>query len=484
MKYTKPCAVMLFMALTGCAVGPDYQTPPLPPEAGYEAAPAGPDADAQTFVPAQDVPERWWELFQSPPLNDLVRQAVAGNPDVQAATAALKASEELLRAQVGAYYPTIGGGISGTRQLTPQGSLSSTAASTSPIYNLYTAQVTVSYMPDIWGLNARTVEALRAQSEIQRFQMEAAYQTLAANLVVTVITEASLRGQIQAAGQIIALEQDALQVMQRQLDLGQIAQVDVLAQETAVAQAQQALPPLEKQLAQVRDLLAVLLGRFPNQQPAQQFSLENLQLPHDIPVSLPVRLVEQRPDVRAAAAALHASTALVGVAVANRLPNITLDGAFGATAPFLLGAQGLGGKDMQFWSMAGNWSAVLFDGFSLQHKQRAAEFGLEQAAAQYRSTVLAAVQNVADTLHALRQDAEGLKAAVRAEQAASATLAVTRRQLELGAIPYLALINAQQAALQAKITLVQARAMRLADMVALYQALGGGWWNRPAAAAE
>jgi len=482
-----PYAVLVAVALSGCTVGPDFEPPKLSTEAGYSAASlpratvssAGPNAEAQNFIVGTDIPGEWWSLFQSPALDALVRQAIRNNPDIAAAQAAIKVGRELTRAQTGADYPAVTGGFSATRQLTPLGSLTPTAATSSSVYTLYTAQLAVSYMPDIWGVNARTVEALQAQDEIRRFQYEAAFLTLTSNVVIAAITEAELRGQIEAATEIIALEEESLALLQRQYDLGQIANADVLAQESALAQAQQTLPPLQKQLDQTRNFLTALLGRFPNQEPAENFTLNSMELPHEIPVTLPSRLVEQRPDVRAAQASLHASTALVGVAIANRLPNITLGAAIGATAPFVFGAQGLAGKDMEFWSMSGNWAAVLFDGFSLEHKQKAAEYGLEQAAAQYRSAVLTAFANVSDSLHALQSDAQNLKAAVRAEQSAAATLAITRRQLELGAIPYLTLISAQQTELQAKTALVQARATRFADTVALFQSLGGGWWNRP-----
>ncbi len=337
------------LALAGCTMGPDFEKPVAAPDAGYtpEPLPAKTDeakaenGQAQTFVTAQDIPGQWWTLFQSPNLDALVRQAIAGNPDIEAARAALKVTHENATAQLGAYYPTLTAGLSATRSRTPLGALSSTTANPSPISNLYSAQVAASYMPDLWGLNQRTVESLRAQEESQRFQYEQVFLNLTASVVVTAITEATLRGQIDSTREIIRLERESLGVLNHRFDLGDAAKVDVLAQEAALAQAESSLPPLEKQLGQTRDQLTVLLGKFPNQQPAETFTLDTIHLPTELPVSLPSRLVEQRPDVAAASANLHAATAQVGIAIASRLPNITLSANMGSIAPYVSGAQGL-----------------------------------------------------------------------------------------------------------------------------------------------
>jgi NodT family efflux transporter outer membrane factor (OMF) lipoprotein len=249
----------------------------------------------------------------------------------------------------------------------------------------------------------------------------------------------------------------------------------VVAQEAAMAQMQATLPTLEKQLAQQRDLLTRLTGRFPSEEITEQFDLSSLELPQELPVSIPSKLVEQRPDVRSAEEQMHAAGAQIGVAIANRLPDITLSANSGtsATAITQLLTPGTG-----FWALAANVAQPIFQGGTLLHRQRAAEAACEQAAAQYRSTVLTAFQNVADVLHAIQSDAEAVKAGVTAEHAAAESLAIARRQLELGDISYLALLNAEQTYQQASINLVQALSNRYADTAALFQALGGGWWNR------
>ena len=472
------------LALAGCAAGPDYVRPAatLPPTytaAANDAATVAsevPLGQAQSFVPERDIPAQWWELFHSQPLNDLVLASLKQNPNVDAAQAALRGAQENVYAQQGYFYPTVDAGFAPTRQKVA-GTLASGASSGASYYNLYTAQVSVSYTADVFGGNRRQVESLKAQAEAQRFQLEATYLTLSSNVVGAAIQEAGLRGQIAATREIIADQTKLMEMFQRQYRLGQVAQADVAAQEAALAAAEATLPPLEKQLALQRDLLNALAGRFPSETLAAKFDLDSLQLPTELPLSLPSTLVEHRPDIRAAEEQLHAASAEVGVAAAARLPNITLGvSAYGSSALTLadLFKSGTG-----FWQLAGGITQPIFDGGTLKHRENAAQAAYDQAAAQYRATVLNAFQNVADSLQAIQSDAAALRAAAKAERAAARSLAIARRQLALGDISTLLLLGAEQAYQQAKLNLVQAQANRLQDTVALFQSLGGGYWNKP-----
>jgi NodT family efflux transporter outer membrane factor (OMF) lipoprotein len=473
--------------LGGCAVGPDFVKPAAPdvpgytpePLAGETASAAVADGAAQRFVAGLDIPGQWWRLFRSPALSALIDEALKANPDLQAAQAALRVAQETVAAQQGLYYPNVSGNFSASRQKNPTAVLAPTLTSGSPYFNLFTPQLAISYVPDVFGLNRRTVEGLAAQAEAQRYALAATYLTLTSNVVAAAVQEASLRGQIKAAQDIIALERELLELFRVQLAKGQIAEVDVAAQEAALAQAETVLPPLQKQLAQQRDLLAALTGRFPSEAPAETFELSGLELPQELPLSLPAQLVEQRPDVRQAEENLHQASAAIGVAVANRLPNLTLTAGVGTTAAQ---ADRLFTTGTGFWSVAASLTQPIFDGGSLLHKERAARAAFEQSVAQYRGTVITAMQNVADSLRALQYDAEALKAAAHAESTAARSLELVRAQLRLGAVNYLALLNAQTAYQQAVMGLVQAQAGRLADTAALFQALGGGWWNPPPAA--
>jgi NodT family efflux transporter outer membrane factor (OMF) lipoprotein len=357
-----------------------------------------------------------------------------------------------------------------------------TSADISPVpnsgamnYSLYTPQVSVSYVPDVFGLSRRGVEVLNAQQEQARFALVATHITLSANVAAAAIQEASLRAQIDATRQLVAISTNLLQVLRNQLAKGYASRLDVAAQEAQLAQTEAALPPLLKQLAQQRDLLAALSGGFPGTDLPEQFELSGLRLPEDLPVSLPSQLVEQRPDVRQAEENLHAACAQIGIARAHRLPNITLTADAGTMA---VEAGRMFTHDAFFWDAGAAIAQPIFQGGMLKHQELAARAAYTQAAEQYRSTVITAFQNVADTLHALQQDADGLKAAAAAKDAAGATLDLAKKQFQSGYASYLMLLNAEQAYQQATVAFVQAQASRYADTTALFQALGGGWWNR------
>jgi NodT family efflux transporter outer membrane factor (OMF) lipoprotein len=476
-------ASTVFLLASGCAVGPKFKSPSPPTDGGFTTAPLSTTSstnnvaggEAQQFVEARDIPGEWWTLFHSKSLNDLIERSLKANPDIKAAQAALLVARENVLAQRGAYYPSITGGFSATRAKTS--SDVSPVTNTSALnYSLYTPEVSVSFVPDVFGLNRRTVESLAAQEQQARFALAATHITLSANVAAGAIQEASLRAQIDATHELITINTNMLDVLRTQYAKGYVSRLDVAAQESQLAQVAATLPPLLKQLAQQRDLLAALSGGFPNQDLPEKFELSSLQLPQELPVSLPSLLVEQRPDVRQAEENLHSASAQIGVAVANRLPNFALTADAGSMA-VAIGSVFAGGTG--FWDLGAGVTQPIFDGGTLLHRERAARAAYTEAAEQYRSTVLTAFQNVADTLNALQQDADALKAAAAARDAAAVTLDLARKQFQSGYINYLGLLSAEQAYQQAMINLVQAQANRYADTAALFQGLGGGWWNRP-----
>jgi NodT family efflux transporter outer membrane factor (OMF) lipoprotein len=478
-------ALIVPVVLAGCTVGPDFRTPDPPPVKGYSARPLPPSTasarvvagGAQQFEPGGDIAADWWHLFHSKSLNTLVEQALIANPNLPAAQAALRQALENVAAQRGSYYPSLSASLDASRNLTPEAAVSPASASGNPYYSLITPQLNVSFVPDVFGANRRAVESLQAQADNQKFMLEATWLTLTSNVVAGAIQEASLRGQIKATEETIHVENDLLKILRMQQNLGQATGADVALQEAALAQAQLNLPPLQKQLAVQRDALTALAGKFPSEEIAQTFDLDGLHLPVHLPVSLPSDLVKQRPDVRQAEENLHTASANIGQAVAARLPQITLTAQVGNSAN---SATGLFKPLTDFWTLQGGLTQPLFQGFALLHKQRAAQAAFDQAAAQYRSTVLTAFQNVADSIRALHSDADALRDAAASERAAARSLEITRKQLQLGQIAYLSVLNAQNTYAQARLALVQAQANRLADTAALFQALGGGWWHRPA----
>jgi NodT family efflux transporter outer membrane factor (OMF) lipoprotein len=461
--------------LAGCSLGPDFSSPEPPPVDRYLPA-SGPKDAPGLRIGVADIPGRWWELFRSHGLNELIDQAISYNADLQAAEAAVRIAQANALAQRGALFPQVSANWNSSRQKVPAATLDTQAASGANLFSLHTAQVTVSYVADVWGATRRQVESLEALAQNQAFLREGVYLTLTSNVALAAIQSGSLRAQIAATRKLIALQTQLLELLRRQNALGQIAQLEVLAQETALAQTKLLLPPLEKQLEQQRNLLATLTGRFPGDGVTATFDLQSLRMPRELPLTLPADLVRQRPDVRAAEASVHVANAQVGVALANRFPQITLSGNAGSTA---YAASQLFSPGTNLWTIAGNVLQPIIDGGTLRYKQQAAEETLAQSMAQYRGAVLVAFQNVVDTLRALQADARVLSAAIAAERAAQRSMDLVRRQIDQGQVSLPILLNAQQAFLQTSLARVQAEAARLADAVALFQALGGGWWNRP-----
>jgi NodT family efflux transporter outer membrane factor (OMF) lipoprotein len=481
LKPRSAAAVLSLLVLAACAVGPDFVAPPAPTGAGYApegqpAATASTDVAggvAQKFDIGRDIPGEWWTVFHSKELDSLITEALQANPNLQAAQAALWQAKENFYVQRGKLLPVADANSSAERQ---QFSPAAFGGSGNPfIFNLYQASINVSYAPDVFGGQRRQIEATQAQAEYQRFELEATYLTLTSNVVTAAVQEASLRGQIDATLDIIKAETDQLGVVHNQFDAGAATRADVLTQQSEVATAQATLPPLQKQLEQQHHLLLALIGRFPNDGYRDRLSLAALRLPTNLPISLPSQLVEQRPDVRAAEAQLHQANAQIGVAIANRLPQFNLSGAYGTAA---LTTASMFAPSTIVWSIAASGTQPIFHGFQLLHQQRAAEANYDAVQAQYRNTVLGAFQNVADALRALQLDAATLRAQRAALRAASDTLDLSRGQYKLGAITYVILLNAQRSYAQARLAVVQAQAARYADTAALFQALGGGWWNR------
>jgi NodT family efflux transporter outer membrane factor (OMF) lipoprotein len=465
----------------GCAVGPDYRRPALPKDGPLTVQPLpdrtaetpAPGGGAQSFAPGTPVPARWWTLYGSEALDGLVEEALKASPTVRSAQAALRQARENVLAARGVLAPAVDASGSGERQRFSGANFGPTGQPA--LFNVYNASVSVSYGLDVFGGARRELQALRAQTDYQRYALEATYVTLSTNVVTTAIAVASLNEQIAATEQLVAASGKRLDTVRRQQALGGVSAADGLAQETQWAQDRAALPALRAQLERQRALLATLLGRMPGNPPPVTMHLADLTLPGSLPVAVPSQLVDQRPDIRQQEELLHAASAAIGVATANMLPQITLSGSNGGSSTV---SSTLFNSASRAWSLSGGITAPLLHGGRLLHQRRAAVAAYDQAEAAYQETVLEAFRNVADTLRALTADAEAFGAQSDAEHAAAASLDLTDRQYAIGAQSYLALLNAQRAQLQTRLLLIQAHAARYADTAALYAALGGGWWNR------
>jgi NodT family efflux transporter outer membrane factor (OMF) lipoprotein len=481
MKLPAVAAACALMA--GCAVGPDFRAPDAPvvkeytpkPIPGETVSAPGTGGAAQRFVSDLDIPGQWWTLFRSEALDRLIRKALRDSPTIAAAQARLREAEETLRARGGTvYFPSVDGSFSANRQKSTGASYGQPGAGANT-FSLFNASVNVSYTLDIFGGNRRELEALAAQVDYRRFQLEAAHLTLTSNIVTSAVMEASLRAQVQATQEMVDMYRKQLDLVRSKFELGGASRPDVLEQQTMLAQTLATLPPLEKELAKTRHQLAVYAGSFPGEGGLPEFRLEALVLPVDVPVSVPSALVRQRPDIRASEELLHAACAQVGVATANLYPKITLSGSLGSNA---IRIQDLFTSGSSIWSLGAGLLQPLFHGGELTAKRRAAIAAHDQALAQYRETVLSSFRDVADTLQALDLDAQALRAQADAEASARETLSSVESQFKLGSVNYLSLLVAQRQYQVAHINLVRAQAARFADTAALFQAMGGGWWNK------
>ena len=483
-------ALAVGTALSACAVGPNYRAPPPPQTSGYlspndagapGAATPGttsstplPGGEAQRFVSGLDIPGQWWTLFKSPELNALIERGIANNPGLASAQAALRQANESTAAERGSYYPSVSAQYQAERQKASGAEFGEPNAG-SFLYTLNNASVNVSYTLDAFGGIRRQVEALQAQADYERFSLEASYLSLTANIVTAAVTEASLRAQIAATEDIVRAQQAQLDITRKRFNAGGASRVDILQQQATLESTLASLPLLRSQLSQERNLLATYVGDLPADYQGGKIDLAALTLPTDLPLSLPSQLVEQRPDVQQYSALLHQATAQIGVATANMLPQLTLTGSYG----------GIGSTfgDM-FKSSSVVWSAIagvtqpIFKGGALVHQRRAAIAAAQEAAANYKSTVITAFENVSNSLYALQADADALSAQNAAEQSAKESLSLVQAQYKSGGASYLQVLAAEQTYQNAAVSLVKARAQRFADTAALFQALGGGWWNR------
>jgi NodT family efflux transporter outer membrane factor (OMF) lipoprotein len=462
--------------LSACAVGPNFKRPALTPPPAL-APPEARLADgfgAQRLTPGGAVKADWWTLFGSSDLNGLVAESLKSNTDLAAAQSALRSAHEAYLAEKSVLLPTASVSLNASRNKSSE-YLSPVLNAETFYYRLQTAELDLAYTLDLFGGLRRQIEGARAQEEAQRFQTDGVRLALVSNVVVAAVSEAALARQTAEAEKIVAVETKLLNELRGALRLGQVSRADVLVQETQLAQAEAAIPPLRKQLAVERDLLAYLLGRAPGEGGVAHLDFDAVVLPLDLPATLPSTIIDQRPDIRVAESNLHVASAAVGQAVAARLPVFTLSASAGGSSPTWTT---LFSRGYNFWSYGAGVTQPLFQGGALLRRQRAAEAALDQAKSLYKSAVLSAFQNVADVLQALETDAAAIRAAEAQESAAQAALKIAKAQVLEGQAPGISELAAEQILDVAEGALLQARSARLVDTASLFQALGGGWPTR------
>jgi NodT family efflux transporter outer membrane factor (OMF) lipoprotein len=469
---------LLVLLTAGCAVGPDFVRPKPPQVRNYTGNPAPEETatgagQAQRFEMGEKIVEEWWRLFNSPELDAVVRKAVDENQTLQSALARLRQSRENLRAGYGVFFPQIDSSFGAVRQkFTPtQFGFTGIGSST---FNLYTFNNTVSYVVDVFGGERRQVESLAAQAEYQKQNARAAYLTLVGNVANTAIAGAAYRAEIQATEQIIGFEEQQLRITENQVRAGTVPFSNVLAVRAQLEASEATLPPLQKSLSQTEHLLSALVGKTPEQWAPPPFDLAGFTLPVQIPLSLPSELTRLRPDIVAAEAQLHAASANVGVATAAMLPHLTLSGNYGWDSTAITTLLGPGSN---FWLMGANLAAPIFHGGTLWFQRRAAIEAYQAALSDYRQSVVAGFQQVADSLRALEADAHAVEAQYESLETAKRNMELVRVNHEAELVNYLQVLSAGIQYQQARLGFVQARALRLQDTTALFLALGGGWWE-------
>lgn len=468
------CMVTLASTLAACAVGPDFHTPAPPATQNWTATPTSTtpaDGTAQQLLDAPSAPSRWWTQFGSAHINDWVDQALAHNLTLAQAEASLRQAREQLNAETGAtQYPQLDLKVGAQRQKIDLAAFGITNVPSPPPFNLYNVSLNVAYTFDLFGANRRQLEALSATVDYQAYELEAARLSVAGNVVTAAIRLAALHTQIETTQQLLATQQQQLQIMQQRLRAGGVAVLDIHNQQSLIAQTQASVPPLQKQAAQLEHQLAVYLGIPPSQLASTDLDLTTITLPASLPLTVPSTMARQRPDIRAAEALLHQASAQVGVATANLYPQLTLSGS--------VGSERTGSHDLtnglNVWNIGLGLMQPLFHGGELQARKRGAEAAWQGATAAYQQTVLTGLQQVADALTALDTDSTTLAARNQVRTQNDAILQTTRTRYSAGGVSMLQLLDSQRQQQQSALDEITARADRLADSAALLQALGGG----------
>ncbi len=465
-----PLAAIL--SLTSCAIAPAYHKPAAPKVLSYlpvNEKLSVPNDKAPVTEPGKKIPPAWWQTFNSNELNRFIQLAVRHNPSIAATSEALAVAQENLQAAEGIFYPQVSGNLGAERSRDSGAGL---GTGSPKVYSLYTGTVSVSYSPDIFGLNHLIASEGIAQVDIARDQLDAARLTLEGNVAQTYFDLAATVEKIQIIRKTISEELAILKLVKTRFKYGSVSDLDVASQEAVLANSRAQLPSLLQRKDVDEHLLAIYTGKFPSE--IKFFTTPNLDLlnpPTRLPLRVPSMLVRARPDIRAGEASLRAANAKVGIAVASMYPDFTLSadyGGKGANIPSLFDPAG------RIWSLAANLAAPIFEGGTLLAEKRAAQAAYRGVFDQYRSISLEAFRQVADVLQALEHDAETLAADRAALEAAKNVYLLARVQYEQGSIDQLALLNSESQYQTAKLTFVSAKLNRLDDSVAYFVAMGGG----------
>ncbi len=404
--------------LSACAVGPNFERPRPPTPVAYrvpdESLESGTPLTSESISsPSQqqlilgtNPAAQWWTAFGSRELDAVVGKAITRNRTLAAAQASVAEARELVKAEAGSLYPQVSLNGGAGRQSYGKQFLGSSAFAVPP-FTYVAAGATVQYQLDYTGGIARSVEQRAAAAQFQKSEADATFLSLTGGIVTQAMQIAATRAEIAAVSELLSEDRNNLNLVRTAFANRSVSRVDVLTAESQLAADEALLPPLRQQLSVASHALAVLSGYAPGEWKPPDFSLSELRMPKELPLSLPSELAHRRPDVLAAEAQLHAATAAVGVATANLYPQITLTATGGWQS---LPSQTLFTQSNTAWSLISGLTAPLFNGGTLRAERRAALDELRASEARYQEVVLESFGQVADVLDALTHDVQLLAA--------------------------------------------------------------------------
>jgi NodT family efflux transporter outer membrane factor (OMF) lipoprotein len=461
----------LFLLLSACAVGPDYQRPSAPVPEAYKE-----NAGWKTAQPLDGLPRGdWWKVFSDPQLDALAEQINISNQTVLAAEAQVRQALALVQIARASYFPFVTGGFSFTRTQNST-TLTKTQAQGGIATSDYLLPVNLSWEADVWGRIRRSVEASRDTAEASVADLESARLSAHSALAQAYFQLRTVDTQRQLLEATVAAYQKALELTRNRYGSGVAGKADVLQAQTQLESTKAQLIDLGVQRAQLEHAIAILIGK-----PPSTFSLAAAPfnpVPPAVPVGLPSELLERRPDIAAAERRAAAANAQIGVAKAAFFPKFTLGLSGGYESGSLAD---LLSWPSHFWSLGPALAQTLFAGGSLQALTDQARAAYDGAVASYRQTVLTGFQEVEDNIAALRILEREALVQDGAVKAAQQSLTVTMNQYKAGIVSYLNVITAQTAALTNERGAVDIAGLRMTATVLLIKALGGGWVSVPSA---
>ncbi len=453
---------VVFLALTGCMVGPKYKRPPVTVPDTFRGI--APDAGPQTATSIGD--EKWWEVFQDPQLQGLIREALSQNYDVRIAATRVLQAQAVLGITRADQFPTISGGVSSSNERLP-------ATRITPAFETSPSQVNLSlfWELDFWGKYRRATEAARANLLATEWGQKAVMSSLISNLASAYFQLLELDSEMEISRNTLASRKESLRLVEVRAKGGATSMLDVRQSEQLVYTAAGTIPDLERRIEQQENLISTLLGKNPAPVTTGKPLVESVILP-TVPAGLPSALLGRRPDIQSSEQQLVAANARIGVAKAAYFPQITLTAVGGyqssALTNLFTGPAGL-------WSFGGQLVQPIFTGGRIRSNVRLTEAQQQEAILVYQQSIQQAFREVSDSLVAYRKNQEFRSQLELLTNSAQDATRLSDMRYRGGVTSYLEVLDSDTRYFDAQLNLAQARLNERLALVQLYNALGGGW---------